>query len=118
MKVFGIEEGGIAQWNEARTARSAVDLGATGLALRFHSLEICEANPETAIRVGDRVVAVDKSVGKNLIPRPCRWMMHFLFYTSGSSKCSCVALWHFARRFITQGSKDMLAALTEPRESV
>ncbi|CAL1160182.1 unnamed protein product [Cladocopium goreaui] len=52
LEVFGIEEGGIAQWNEA--------------------------NPETAIRVGDRVVAVDKSVG----------------------------------------SKDMLAALTEPRESV
>eukprot|EP00435_Cladocopium_sp_Y103_P070032 s257_g34.t1 len=52
LEVSGIEEGGIAQWNEA--------------------------NPETAIRVGDRVVAVDKSVG----------------------------------------SKEMLAALTEPRESV
>ena len=57
MEVFGIEEGGIAQWNEARTA----------VLLISGHLKICEANPETAIRVGDRVVAVDKSVGTNLI---------------------------------------------------
>jgi len=52
LQVDGIQEGGIARWNEA--------------------------NPDSAIRVGDRIVAVDQSVG----------------------------------------SKEMLAALTEPKESL
>ena len=64
-KVDGIQEGGIARWNEAVLA---VGLLYNLLVIRVNQYGTVrwEANPDSAIRVGDRIVAVDQSVGKGL----------------------------------------------------